>query len=66
MLGAAIIVFRETLEAALIVGIVAAATRTLPQRRQWILAGIGAGVAGSLVVALLAGRAAMAGKGGAG
>ena len=58
MLGAAIIVFRETLEAALIVGIVAAATRTLPQRRQWILAGIGAGVAGSLVVALLAGRIA--------
>lgn len=58
MLGSAIIVFRETLEAALIVGIVAAATRALPLRRQWIMAGIGAGAAGSLLVALLAGRIA--------
>lgn len=53
MLGAAIIVFRETFEAALLIGIVAAATRTLPGRNRWLAMGIGAGVLGSLVVAAL-------------
>lgn len=58
MLGSAIIVFRETLEAALIIGIIAAATRLIPSRKSWILAGIGAGILGSLVVASLTGRIA--------
>ena len=58
MLGSAIIVFRETLEAALIIGIIAAATRIIPSRKSWILAGIGAGALGSLVVASLTGRIA--------
>lgn len=58
MLGSAIIVFRETLEAALIIGIIAAATRTIPSRNHWILAGVGAGVLGSLIVASLTGRIA--------
>ena len=58
MLGSAIIVFRETLEAALIIGIIAAATRLIPSRKSWILAGIGAGVLGSLIVASLTGRIA--------
>ena len=40
MLAAAIIVFREVLEAALLVGIVAAATRTVPGRGRWLGAGI--------------------------
>ena len=35
MFATAIIVFREILEAALIVGIVAAATRTIPARTRW-------------------------------
>ena len=47
MFGAAIIVFRETLEAALLIGIVAAATRGLPPRNRWLALGIGAGLAGS-------------------
>lgn len=51
MLGSAIIVFRETLEAALLIGIIAAATRGLTGRNLWIAVGIGAGLAGSLVVA---------------
>jgi high-affinity iron transporter len=58
MLGSAIIVFREALEAALIIGIIAAATRGLPTRNFWLLVGISAGAAGSLVVASLTGRIA--------
>lgn len=51
MLGTALIVFREVLEAALIVGIIAAATRGIPGRWRWIVAGIAAGLAGSMLVA---------------
>jgi len=58
MLGAAIIVFRETLEAALLLGIVAAAARSIPGRNAWLAAGAGAGVVGSLVVAALTGTIA--------
>lgn len=53
MFGSAIIVFRETLEAALILGIIGAATRGLPSRNFWLAAGVVAGLAGSLVVASL-------------
>lgn len=58
MLAAAIIVFREALEAALIIGVLAAATRGLTGRSAWLAGGIAAGVAGSIVVALLAGELA--------
>lgn len=58
MLGSAIIVFRETLEAALIVGIVAVATRNLRGRSLWLAGGMVAGVLGSLLVALFTGRIA--------
>ncbi|MBL8472318.1 MAG: FTR1 family protein [Rhodocyclaceae bacterium] len=51
MLGAAIIVFRETLEAALLISIVAAATRSLSHRTRWLVFGLLAGILGSLVVA---------------
>jgi len=51
MFGPAIIVFREALEAALIIGIIAAATRGLSGRNLWLAIGIGVGLAGSLVVA---------------
>ena len=55
MLGALIIVFREVLEAGLIVGIVMAATRGVPGRGRWIVIGIGSGVLGAAVVAAFAG-----------
>jgi high-affinity iron transporter len=51
MIGSAVIVFRESLEAALLIGIVAAATRGLSGRNLWLAVGIGVGLAGSLVVA---------------
>jgi high-affinity iron transporter len=51
MLGTAVIVFREMLEAALIVGIVAAATRDVPQRGRWIVAGVLCGLLGAAFVA---------------
>jgi hypothetical protein len=43
MLATAIIVFREVLEAAVIVGIVMAASRGAPQRGIWVGSGIAAG-----------------------
>jgi high-affinity iron transporter len=49
--GTALIVFREVLEAALIVGIVAAATRGIAGRGRFIVAGLALGIVGSLVVA---------------
>ena len=55
MFGTALIVFREVLEAALIVGIVSAATRGIPGRERWIGAGIAAGLLGALGVAAGAG-----------
>lgn len=51
MFGTAIIVFRETLEAALFVGIMAAATRGLAGRSRWLIAGVLAGGAGALALA---------------
>jgi high-affinity iron transporter len=51
MFGTAIIVFRESLEAALFVGIVAAATRGVPARLRWLTAGVGAGLLGALALA---------------
>lgn len=51
MLGSAVIVFRETLEAALVVTIVLAATRGLPGRLRWIGGGIAAGLAGAVFIA---------------
>ncbi len=51
MLATAIIVFREVLEASLIIGILAAATRSIAGSRIWLAAGVLAGLAGSAVVA---------------
>jgi high-affinity iron transporter len=51
----ALLVFREVLEAALIISIVCAATRGLPRRGLFVTGGIGLGVAGALCVALGAG-----------
>lgn len=55
MFGVALLVFREVLEAALIVTIVAAATRGVVGRARFIGGGIGLGVVGAIVVALFAG-----------
>src|SRR5215217_1830144 len=65
MLATAIIVFREVLEAALIVGIVLAASRRIVHRAAWITGGIAAGAAGAILVAAGAGtiQAAAAGMG---
>ena len=49
-----IIVFREAMEAGLIVGIVLAATEGVPGRGRWIAGGIAAGVAGASLVAAFA------------
>ena len=49
-----IIVFREAMEAGLIVGIVLAATEGVPHRARWIAGGIAAGVAGASLVAAFA------------
>ncbi len=55
MLAALIIVFREVIEAGLIVGIVMAATRGIPRRGRWLTFGIAGGVAGAAIVAAFAG-----------
>lgn len=51
MFSSAIIVFREVLEIALILGVVLAATRMIEGRKRWIFAGLGAGFTGSLLIA---------------
>ncbi len=51
MFGPAIIIFRETLEAALVIGIIAAATRGVPRRGLWLVLGVIAGILGSGVIA---------------
>jgi len=54
VLSSAVIVFREVLEAALIISIVMAATRGLLNRGWWVVAGILAGLGGAIAVAISA------------
>jgi len=65
MLAAAIIVFREVIEAGLIVGIGLAVTQNIAASRLWIAAGVGAGLLGSCLVAIFTGTlgAAFSGAG---
>jgi len=63
MLGTAIIVFREVLEAALIVGIVMAASSGAPGRGRWVSCGIAGGIAGAGLVAVFAASIAAAATG---
>jgi high-affinity iron transporter len=58
MLASAVIVFREVLEASILIGIVAAATRLVPRRGRWLAAGIAAGLAGAALVAVFTERIA--------
>lgn len=55
MLGAAIIVFREVIEAGLIVGIVLAATEGVAGRTKYVIGGIIGGVLGASLLAAFAG-----------
>ena len=55
MLGIALLVFREVLEAALIVTVVAAATRGVPRRSVFVGGGIALGVIGAIIVAVCMG-----------
>jgi high-affinity iron transporter len=63
MLAIALIVFREVLEAALIVGIVLAASRGVARRGRWVGGGIAGGALGAVVVAGFAGEIAEAAQG---
>jgi high-affinity iron transporter len=54
MLGTAIVVFREVIEASLIVAIVLGASRGIAGRGRWIGAGLALGLAGAGVLALFA------------
>ena len=58
MLSALLIVFREVIEAGLIVGIGLAATQGVPRRGIAVSVGVGAGVLGACVVAAFAGELA--------
>ena len=60
MLGALIIVFREVIEAGLIVGIVLAVTRGVPGSRLMAGLGVVAGILGASLVAAFAGALASA------
>lgn len=63
MPASAVVVFRETLEAALIVAIVMGASRGVLARGRWIAGGVALGVAGALGVALSAGAIVQAVEG---
>jgi high-affinity iron transporter len=63
VLGSALIVFREVLEAALVIGIACAATRGISGRNLRVAGGIAAGIAGACVVAGFAEVIAAAGSG---
>lgn len=56
MLATLLIVFREVIEAGLIVGIVLAASRGVPRRSLWVAYGVSGGVLGACLVAAFAGE----------
>src|SRR5665213_4874 len=58
MLASLLIVFREVIEAGLIVGIVLAASRGVARRSHWVGYGVAAGIAGACLVAAFAGQLA--------
>lgn len=65
MIQIGIVVFRETLEVALVAALLLAATRGIPRRGVWFLIGLAGGAAGAGIVALFAGAIteALAGRG---
>lgn len=63
MYATSIIVFREILEASLIIGIVLAASRGVARRGLWVSSGVAIGLLGAAVAALFADRIAAAASG---
>ena len=63
MLATMLIVFREVIEAALVVGIVLAAAKGIEGRNRWVALGIGGGIVGAMLVAMFADVIAAAGAG---
>lgn len=63
MIAAAIIIFRETLEAALVLSIIMAATYGVARRELWVGSGVGLGIAGALLVAAFASMITAAAEG---
>ena len=63
MFASALIVFREVLEAALIIAIVMGASRGLAARGRWVAAGLALGLAGATLVAAFAGVVSDAAEG---
>ena len=53
MLGAAVIIFREVLEAALIIGLILAVTREVSGRKRFITIGMLGGISGAVLLAFL-------------
>ncbi len=58
MLASLLIVFREVIEAGLVVGIVLAASKGVPHSARWVAIGVGAGFLGACLVAAFAGQIA--------
>ncbi len=58
MIASLLIVFREVIEAGLVVGIVLAVSTGLPRRGAWVALGVGGGVLGACLVAAFAGEIA--------
>ena len=58
MLATLLIVFREVVEAGLIVGVVLSATRGMARRGLWVGYGVAGGIAGACLVAMFAGQIA--------
>ena len=63
MCSIAIVIFREVLEIALILGVLLAATKGLPKRSPWVWMGLVLGIAGSVIIAIFADAIAQAGQG---
>ena len=60
MLATSVIMFREVLEAALIIAIVLGTSRGIAGRGRWVAGGIGLGLLGAFIVAILANVASSA------
>lgn len=58
MIAALLIVFREVLEAGIVIGVVLAASEGIAHRRKWIALGVVGGIAGSGLLAVFADRIA--------
>lgn len=63
MLATMLIVFREVIEAALVISIVLAAAKGIRYRNRWVALGIGVGIVGAILVAVFANVIAAAGAG---